>query len=67
MTKDQFLRNVTYAIDRYNKRMTIFYENIPIETIIKENNLSYNPANEEIAEKIALESELFKKLINEED
>lgn len=66
MTKVEFLKDVSYAIDRMRGKMTIFYKNKPLKTIIIHKNMTYNPENEELAHQIALESELGKDLVKGE-
>ncbi len=66
MEKQEFLKDVSYAIDRMRGKMTVFYKNKPLKTISTHKNLSYNPENEELAEQIALQSELAKELIKGE-
>lgn len=61
MEKQEFLKDVSYAIDRMRGKMTVFYKNKPLKTISIHKNLSYNPENEELAEQIALQSELAKE------
>ena len=34
MTKVEFLKDVSYAIDRMRGKMTIFYKNKPLKTIL---------------------------------
>ena len=66
MTKVEFLKDVSYAIDRMRGKMTIFYKDKPLKTIIIHKNMTYNPENEELAHQIALESELGKDLVKRE-
>lgn len=66
MKEETFLKNVSYAIDRMHGKMTVFYKNKALKTIIIHKNMTYNPENEEIAHKIALESELGKDLVKGE-
>lgn len=66
MTKVEFLKDVSYAIDRMRGKMTIFYKNKPLKTILLHKNMSYNTQNEELAHKIALESDLAKDLVKGE-
>ena len=66
MTKVEFLKDVSYAIDRMRGKMTIFYKDKPLKTIIIHKNMTYNPENEELAHQIALESELGKDLVKGE-
>lgn len=66
MRKEKFLYFVNYNIDVVNKKMKVFYKDTFIEEIQLENNLSYNPVNEEKAHEIALNSELGKKLVKGE-
>lgn len=66
MREKTFLQNVSYAIDRMHGKMTIFYKDKPLKTIIIHKNMTYNPENEELAHQIALESELGKDLIKGE-
>ncbi len=61
MEKQEFLKDVSYAIDRMRGKMTVFYKDKPLKTISIHKNLSYNPENEELAEQIALQSELAKE------
>jgi len=66
MREENFLKNVNYAIDRYNGKMTVFYKNKTLKTINIIKNMSYNTQNEELAHQIALESDLAKDLIKGE-
>jgi len=66
MREKTFLQNVSYAIDRMHGKMTVFYKDKPLKTIIIHKNMTYNPENEELAHQIALESELGKDLIKGE-
>lgn len=66
MREETFLQNVSYAIDRMHGKMTVFYKDKPLKTIIIHKNMTYNPENEELAHQIALESELGKDLIKGE-
>lgn len=66
MREENFLYHVSYAIDKLNKKMTVFYKDKPLKTIELKQNLSYNPINEELAHQIALESDLGKDLIKGE-
>lgn len=66
MKEETFLKNVSYAIDKTNGKMTVFYKDKPLKTILINKNMSYNPENEELAHKIALESDLAKDLIKGE-
>ena len=66
MREKTFLQNVSYAIDRMHGKMTIFYKDKPLKTIIIHKNMTYNPENEELAHQIALESELGKDLVKGE-
>ena len=61
MEKQEFLKDVSYAIDRMRGKMTVFYKNKPLKTISIHKNLSYNPENEELSEQIALQSDLAKE------
>lgn len=63
MTKVEFLKDVSYAIDRMRGKMTIFYKNKPLKTILLHKNMDYNDKNQKLAEKIALESQEAKELI----
>lgn len=63
MGKQEFLRDVSYAIDRMRGKMTVFYKNKPLKTILLHKNMDYNEKNERLAEKIALESQKAKELI----
>lgn len=63
MTKVEFLKDVSYAIDRYHGKLTVFYENIPLKTVLLHKNMDYNEKNERLANKIALESQKAKELI----
>ncbi len=62
MEKQEFLKDVSYAIDRMRGKMTVFYKNKPLKTILLHKNMSYNSQNEELAHQIALESDLAKRL-----
>jgi len=66
MTKVEFLKDVSYAIDRMRGKMTVFYKNKPLKTILLHKNMDYNDKNQELANKIALESELGKDLVKGE-
>lgn len=66
MREETFLQNVSYAIDRMHGKMTVFYKDKPLKTILIKKNMSYNPENEELAHKIALESDLAKDLVKGE-
>ncbi len=66
MKEETFLKNVNYAIDRMRGKMTVFYKNKPLKTILLHKNMSYNTQNEELAHKIALESDLAKDLVKGE-
>ena len=63
MTEETFLKKVSYAIDRYNGKLTVFYKNKPLKTILLHKNMDYNDKNQKLAEKIALESQKAKELI----
>ena len=63
MEKQDFLKRVSYAIDRYHGKLTVFYENIPLKTVLLHKNMDYNEKNERLANKIALESQKAKELI----
>ena len=66
MREENFLKNVNYAIDRYNGKMTVFYKDKTLKTINIIKNMSYNIENDELAHQIALESDLAKDLIKGE-
>ena len=66
MEKQEFLKDVSYAIDRMRGKMTVFYKNKPLKTILLHKNMSYNVENDELANQIALESDLGKDLIKGE-
>jgi hypothetical protein len=66
MKEEKFLYYVSYTIDKVNQTMTVYYRDIPIETIEITKNMSYNPINEEVAHQIALRSDLAKELIKGE-
>lgn len=66
MEKQEFLKDVSYAIDRMRGKMTVFYKNKPLKTILLHKNMDYNDKNQELANKIALESELDKDLVKGE-
>ena len=63
MEKQEFLRDVSYAIDRMRGKMTVFYKNKPLKTILLHKNMDYNDKNQELANKIALESKTAKELL----
>lgn len=63
MEKQDFLKRVSYAIDRYHGKLTVFYENIPLKTILLHKNMDYNEKNEKLANEIALKSQKAKELI----
>jgi hypothetical protein len=66
MEKQEFLKDVSYAIDRMRGKMTVFYKDKALKTILIHKNMSYNTQNEELAHQIALESDLAKDLIKGE-
>lgn len=66
MREENFLKNISYAIDRMHGKMTVFYKDKALKTIIIHKNMTYNPENEELAHQIALRSELAKNLIKGE-
>lgn len=66
MKEETFLKNVSYAIDRMHGKMTVFYKDKALKTIIIHKNMTYNPENEELANQIALGSELGKDLVKGE-
>lgn len=66
MREENFLKDVSYAIDRMHGKMTVFYKDKALKTIIIHKNMTYNTENEELANQIALESELGKDLIKGE-
>ena len=66
MKEETFLKNVSYAIDRMHGKMTVFYKDKALKTIIIHKNMTYNPENEELAHQIALQSDLAKELIKGE-
>jgi hypothetical protein len=66
MKEETFLKNVNYAIDRMRGKMTVFYKNKPLKTILLHKNMDYNDKNQELANKIALESDLAKDLVKGE-
>lgn len=66
MEKQEFLKDVSYAIDRMRGKMTVFYKNKPLKTILLHKNMDYNDKNQELANKIALQSDLAKDLIKGE-
>lgn len=66
MREETFLKNISYGIDRYHGKMTVFYKEKPLKTIIIHKNMDYNYENQEVAEKIALKSTLAKDLIKGE-
>ena len=63
MREENFLKNVNYAIDRMRGKMTVFYKNKPLKTILLHKNMDYNDKNQELANKIALESKIAKELL----
>jgi len=63
MEKQEFLKDVSYAIDRMRGKMTVFYKNKPLKTILLHKNMDYNDKNQELANKIALESKTVKELL----
>ena len=63
MEKQEFLKDVSYAIDRMRGKMTGFYKNKPLKTILLHKNMDYNDKNQELANKIALESKTAKELL----
>lgn len=66
MTKVEFLKDVSYAIDRMHGKMTVFYKDKALKTIIIHKNMTYNPENEELAHQIALQSDIAKELVKGE-
>lgn len=66
MKEETFLKNVSYAIDRMHGKMTVFYKDKALKTIIIHKNMSYNPENEELAHQIAINSEMGKDLVKGE-
>ena len=66
MREEKFLYHVSYAIDKMHVKMTVFYKDKALKTILIHKNMSYNPQNEELAHKIALESDLAKDLVKGE-
>lgn len=66
MKEETFLKNVSYAIDRMHGKMTVFYKDKALKTINIIKNMTYNTENEELANQIALESELGKDLVKGE-
>ena len=66
MREEKFLYHVSYAIDKMHGKMTVFYKDKALKTILIHKNMSYNPQNEELAHKIALESDLAKDLVKGE-
>jgi hypothetical protein len=63
MTKVEFLKDVSYAIDRMRGKMTVFYKDKTLKTILLHKNMDYNDKNQELANKIALESKTAKELL----
>ncbi len=66
MKEDEFLYFINYKINKENKTLSIFYKDILLDVIKIHKNMSYNPQNEELAHKIALESDLAKDLVKGE-
>jgi hypothetical protein len=66
MREENFLKNISYAIDRMRGKMTVFYKDKTLKTINIIKNMSYNVENDELANQIALESELGKDLVKGE-
>lgn len=66
MREENFLKDVSYAIDKMHGKMTVFYKDKALKTIIIHKNMTYNTENEELANQIAFESELGKDLIKGE-
>lgn len=66
MRDENFLKDVSYAIDKMHGKMTVFYKDKALKTIIIHKNMTYNPENEELANQIALQSDLAKDLIKGE-
>ena len=66
MKEEKFLYFVNYKIDKENKTLSIFYNDILLDVINIHKNMSYNPQNEELVHQIALRSELAKDLIKGE-
>lgn len=65
MKEDEFLYFINYKINKENKTLSIFYKDMLLDVIKIHKNMSYNPQNEELANQIALKSELSKNLIKE--
>lgn len=63
MTEETFLKKVSYAIDRYNGKLTVFYEKTPLKTILLHKNMDYNEENKKLSIEIALKSNKAKQLI----
>ena len=63
MREENFLKDVSYAIDRMRGKMTVFYKNKPLKTILLHKNMDYNDKNQELANKVALESKTAKELL----
>ena len=66
MKEEKFLYFVNYKIDKENKTLSIFYKDMLLDVIKIHKNMSYNTQNEELANQIALRSELAKNLIKGE-
>lgn len=66
MREENFLKDVSYAIDKMHGKMTVFYKDKALKTIIIHKNMTYNTENEELANQIALESDLGKDLVKGE-
>ena len=49
MKEETFLKNVSYAIDKMHGKMTVFYKDKALKTIIIHKNMTYNSENEELA------------------
>jgi len=43
---------VQYAIDRYHGKMTVYYNNKVVKTVILHKNMDYNEENQKLAEEI---------------
>ena len=63
MREETYLKDVSYAIDRMHGKMTVFYKDKALKTILLHKNMDYNEKNEKLANEIALKSQKAKELI----
>lgn len=66
MREENFLSNINYVIDNYNKKLMIFYKDKVIHTKMLTINMQYGKETDALVNEIALETELDKDLIKGE-